>query len=56
MTEIKTKCERCVYLERDHRGFYCGCRESTEYGLLSVYGWCEQFEPADPAYERAIGA
>ncbi len=28
----------------DYKGTYCGNIKSTEYGLYSIYGWCEDYE------------
>ena len=42
--ESERKCDTCKYCASDYRGSYCGCMENSEYGLYSIYGWCEHYE------------
>ncbi|SFG67261.1 hypothetical protein [Oribacterium sp. WCC10] len=38
------KCDTCIYNMYDYKGNYCGCSMNSEYGLYSIYGWCEHYE------------
>lgn len=42
--ETERKCDTCKYCMSNYSGTFCGCAQSSEYGLFSVYGWCEQYE------------
>ena len=42
--ESTRKCDTCRYNSSDYRGNYCGCSQNSEYGLYSIYGWCEHYE------------
>ncbi|WP_139355524.1 hypothetical protein [Oribacterium sp. C9] len=42
--ETERKCDTCKYCMSNYSGTFCGCVQSSEYGLFSVYGWCEQYE------------
>ena len=41
--EVERKCDSCKHCLSNYNGTYCGCVQSTEYGLYSIYGWCEQY-------------
>lgn len=42
--ETERKCDSCRHCMSDYRGTYCGCPQNHEYGLRSIYGWCEHYE------------
>lgn len=42
--ESERKCDTCKHCMSDYRGSYCGCIQNSEYGLYSIYGWCEHYE------------
>lgn len=44
MRETQRKCDTCKYNFSDFKGTYCGCMQNSEYGLYSVYGWCDHYE------------
>lgn len=41
--ETERKCDTCRHNMSDYRGTYCGCLHNSEYGLYSIYGWCEHY-------------
>ena len=41
--ETERKCDTCRHSMSDYRGTYCGCLQNSEYGLYSIYGWCEHY-------------
>ncbi|WP_278245402.1 hypothetical protein [Oribacterium sp. P6A1] len=36
--EIERKCDTCRYCMSNYNGEYCGCADSSEYGLYSMTG------------------
>ena len=42
--ETERKCDTCRHCMSNYNGEYCGCMQSSEYGLYSIYGWCEHYE------------
>ncbi len=42
--DIERKCDSCKHCMSDYKGTYCGCPSNSEYGLYSIYGWCEHYE------------
>ncbi len=45
MRDTVRKCDSCIYNSCDYRGYFCGCKQNSEYGLYSIYGWCEYYRP-----------
>ena len=52
MRDTVRKCDSCIYNSCDYRGYFCGCKQNSEYGLYSVYGWCEHYKRNNAVKEK----